>query len=125
MVIHKMIELEQHRVKLEILPTLREEDGLAMSSRNMRLSDDERKKAVHIIKTLTWIKQNLQPGNTHSVKQEAQNYLNSNGFKTDYIEIADATTLLPVTQWDGQQKTVALAAAYLSEIRLIDNLLLN
>jgi pantoate--beta-alanine ligase len=48
-----------------------------------------------------------------------------NHFKVDYVSIADANSLEPCTDWDGQQKLVALAAAFQDDIRLIDNLLLN
>ncbi|MBL7721162.1 MAG: pantoate--beta-alanine ligase, partial [Chitinophagaceae bacterium] len=47
------------------------------------------------------------------------------GFRVDYIEIADAKTLKAVNNWDGKKKLVALVAAFLNEVRLIDNLLLN
>ena len=51
--------------------------------------------------------------------------LEENGFKIDYVEIAQTETLAPVTNWDGNQKLVALVAASLNEVRLIDNMLLN
>ena len=47
------------------------------------------------------------------------------GFKIDYVEIADADTLELVENWDGKQKVVALAAAFLNNVRLIDNMVIN
>ncbi len=51
--------------------------------------------------------------------------LAANGFKTDYLAIADAHTLELLDDWDGQRRVVALAAAFQHEVRLIDNMLLN
>ncbi|MDP4262068.1 MAG: pantoate--beta-alanine ligase [Bacteroidota bacterium] len=107
-----------------ICPTFREPDGLAMSSRNMRLNQEERGKAPAIYKALNYIKDNLHKGNLQAIKQTASANLSANGFRVDYIETADAATLQPVDEWDGKQKLVALAAAFLNEVRLIDNLLI-
>ena len=112
-------------IDVNISPTLREPDGLAMSSRNMRLSDDERKNAVTVYKALHFIKDHLEKGELSELKKKAQSLLADNGFKVDYVEIADANTLELVNHWDGKQKLVALAAAFLNQVRLIDNILLN
>lgn len=127
MVIKKLVELTglNEIIKIRIYPTRREADGLAMSSRNMRLDAEERKKAGSIFRILNMIKEQLVPGHTRSLVKEAKKFLSEQGFKTDYIEIADAGTLEPVLEWDGKQKLVALAACYINEVRLIDNLLLN
>jgi pantoate--beta-alanine ligase len=131
MVIKKLIELTRpDGIKVNICPTLREPDGLAMSSRNMRLTKEEREKAPAIYKALLYIKENLQKENLEALKRTALTKLHDQGFKVDYIEIADAGTLQltddPVTiGWNSKQKLVALAAAFLHEVRLIDNLILN
>lgn len=125
MVIKKLIELEKIDTTVNICPTLRERSGLAMSSRNMRLGDEERELALTIFETLSYVKNNLQPGYLAELKQAAVNKLNNAGFKVDYVEIADADNLDIIHQWDGHKKLVALAAAFLGEVRLIDNLLLN
>jgi pantoate--beta-alanine ligase len=127
MVIKKLIELTglSNSIRLEVCPTLRESDGLAMSSRNTRLTPAERKIAVTISKSLQFIKDNLQPGNIFSIKEQALHMLKEKNFSVDYVEIADAGTLQLINQWDGQQKIVALAAAYLNQVRLIDNLVIN
>ena len=67
----------------------------------------------------------MQTGDLVSLKKKAENRLSEKGFKVDYVEIADANTLQPVDHWDGKQKLVALAAAFLNQVRLIDNILLN
>ena len=51
--------------------------------------------------------------------------LSQKGFRTDYIDIADANTLDLVDHWDGKQKIVALAAAFINNVRLIDNMGIN
>ena len=127
MIIKRLIELigMKDEIELHIRPTLREAGGLAMSSRNTRLSAIDREKAPAIFEALSIIKAQLKPGNLEGLKAEAIKTLTSKGFKVDYIEIADAGDLDLVKEWDGEQKLVALAAAFLGEVRLIDNILLN
>lgn len=127
LVIKKLIELIglNELMHVKISPTLREADGLAMSSRNRRLGKIERMNAPAIYQTLLFIKENLEPGELIELKSQAVNSLSKKGFKVDYVEIADAVTLQIADHWDGKQKLVALAAAYLDQVRLIDNILLN
>ncbi len=127
MVIKKLVELlkQNHKIKITICPTLREPDGLAMSSRNMRLNTDERKTAAIIYNSLKQIKVNLEKGDLTELKKNATTMLEEAGFSIDYVEIADATTLSVINEWDGKQKIVALVAAFINEVRLIDNMLLK
>ena len=124
MVINKMITDKKYNVVLKICDTIREQDGLAMSSRNLRLNVSEKTNALKIIETLKKIKREVTTENIEQIKINAQNYLTENGYKVDYIEIADADTLEIVKSWDGNKKMVALVAAYLNEVRLIDNIIL-
>ena len=127
MVIQKLIELidPDARIKLNICPTLREDDGLAMSSRNTRLNEKDRKVANAIFVSLLFIKSNLQLMDVARLKSLASSSLTESGFKVDYVEIADAKTLELLDTWNGKQKIVALAAAFLGNVRLIDNMVLN
>ncbi len=125
MVIRKLTELIQSPTQIIICPTLRESDGLAMSSRNMRLTSVERIKAVKISEVLLFIKQEIKPGNLQDLKQRCINYLTNEGYNVDYVEIADATNLTLLQNWDGKTKLVALVAAFLNEVRLIDNRIVN
>lgn len=126
MVITELIRQTGLPVKTTIVPTMRETSGLAMSSRNLRLSEQDREKATAIYKSLQRIKTNLKPGNLNDLTSEAGNQLIKAGFsKIDYISIADASSLQEVDYWDGQQPLVALVAAFLSGIRLIDNISLT
>lgn len=124
MVIKKMIELRNYFTDVKINPTIRDANGLALSSRNMRLSDEEKILALHLSKTLFYIKENIEPGNVELLKQQMAQQLEDKGFKVDYVEIASAATLETVTHWNGNDKLVALVAAYINEVRLIDNMLL-
>jgi pantoate--beta-alanine ligase len=125
MVIKKLIELLNLKISVIICTTLRENDGLAMSSRNMRLNEQERKMAVKISEALYFIKKEIKPGYLQDLKERATQYLTAANFKVDYVEIANADDLTIAENWDGKQKLVALAAAYLNEVRLIDNTVLN
>jgi len=127
MVIKKLIELIglYDKIKTNICPTLREPDGLAMSSRNTRLLPDDRIKAATISDALRYIKEHLKTGDTKNVLDSARDMLLKNGFKIDYVGMHDADTLEVVEKWNGEQKIVALAAAFLNNIRLIDNMVIN
>ena len=127
MVIKKLIERIglTDKINLVICPTLREPNGLAMSSRNMRLSKDEKDAATIIFKTLNYIKANTEKIAPPSLKLSAQKMLEAAGLKPDYVEIADATNLAQVEEWNPNQKMVTLIAAFINEVRLIDNILLN
>jgi pantoate--beta-alanine ligase len=125
MVIKRMTEITGIKTKIIICDTLREADGLAMSSRNMRLATAERNRAFQIFKTLTYIKEHLKTGNLEQLKQTAVKMLTDSGFKVDYVEIADAGSLEIMNEWDGKTKPVALAAAFIGDVRLIDNMVLR
>jgi pantoate--beta-alanine ligase len=124
MVLQKLVKLMGMDTTIHICATQREVDGLAMSSRNVRLSAAARQKAPLIFQALTAIKQNIPFANPGDLKTGAALYLTTQGFKVDYVEIADATTLQPAESWNKQTPLVALAAAFIDGVRLIDNLLL-
>ena len=127
MVVQKLLHLIQleKQISFHICPTVREADGLAMSSRNLRLNEQERKKAVAISKALQFAKSEIRPGDLTRLEIEATTMLAGSGFKVDYFEIANAETLELTNEWDGKTKLVALTAAFLNQVRLIDNMLLN
>lgn len=125
MVIKRLLEIEHFDINLVICSTLREENGLAMSSRNLRLNEKQRHDASEIYKTLLAIKQNIKPGAVDHLKKEAEEYLIKKNFKPDYVEIADANNLNPVHNWDGTMDLAILAAACIGDVRLIDNIVLK
>ena len=125
LVIKKMISLIGMDTSVIICPTQREPDGLAMSSRNVRLSLLERQKAANLFKTLSYIKENIQLEDLENLKQIAKAVLIEKGFKVEYVAISKAQTLETIQNWDGKSTLVALVAAYINQVRLIDNLVLN
>lgn len=123
MVIEKLIRIQQYPTQLYVVPTMREASGLAMSSRNLRLSEEDRIKATAIYTGLTSIQSRLKIGSVQQLCNEVAANLIRSGFeKVDYISIANAQTLEPIEEWDGQTPLVALAAVFLSGVRLIDNI---
>jgi pantoate--beta-alanine ligase len=125
MVVKRLLTLMESKTQLIPAPTIRENSGLAMSSRNMRLSEQQRGEAVDISKILRFIRENLQYQSLNALKSAATEQLQQAGFKVDYVEIAHAETLEPIEEWDGKTPLVALVAAFLGDIRLIDNLILT
>ena len=106
--------------------TVRETSGLAMSSRNMRLSDADKQRATAIFTVLNYVQQNIQSGPLSYLLLNAQDQIRSAGFeKIDYVAICKASTLEPIENWDGKEKLVVLVAAFLSGVRLIDNMVIN
>ena len=124
MVVKRLLEIMQSNVEFVTCSTVREVDGLAMSSRNMRLNPDERKKATAIFHALTYIRNNVGRTGILALKTEAGKILTDSGFKPDYIEIADGNNLHLLNHIKESEKPVALIAAFMNEVRLIDNMIL-
>ncbi len=115
---------KQLNLPIQIIPceTLRENDGLAMSSRNVRLNEEERKQAVQLSKVLFFTKENSEKLSVSELKHEAYKMLSAfDLIKTEYFEIADSETLEPV-EIIRPDKTVACIAAFVGNVRLIDNI---
>ena len=128
MVIAKLVELMgwDEKLTIHICSTLRETDGLAMSSRNVRLAETERKQATAIYKSLIATKSKFIENDLSKLMETQKLFLLNNGFDSiDYLTIANANTLEPLIEWDGKQKIVLLIAAFIGGVRLIDNMLLN
>ncbi len=126
-IIRRMLDVQQSPVELVMVPTVREADGLAMSSRNMRLSPEERAQAPTIYKILQDLRQAaLRKGAAlDALTQEAFDGLQSAGFRPEYVSIAHGTSLQPLSSMPETGSVVACVAAWLGEIRLIDNLLIR
>ncbi|SDR69200.1 pantothenate synthetase [Halopseudomonas litoralis] len=106
-------------------PIVRADDGLALSSRNGYLNEEQRRSAPYLYQTLLHIEQQLGSGRRDfaAVIDEARVALVEAGFRPDYLDLRDAETLQPAT--GETQDIVILAAVYLGTTRLIDNLRLN
>ena len=122
-VIRRMVRDLNFQVDIVMAPTMREPDGLAMSSRNVYLSPTERENAVGVSRAL---KSLGSVGADHpfaaSLREKMRNGLEQYGLREDYVEIVDADTLEPVSR--VEPGNVALIAAYCGKTRLIDNRIL-
>lgn len=123
MVIQRLLSLTGKNIQLVLGETLRETSGLAMSSRNTRLTALGRQHATAIYQSLIYIQQHLQHSTLEQLKKQAiQNLVNAGFHKIDYVEICEPATLRPLLQYQLGHKAVALVAAFLEDVRLIDNM---
>lgn len=104
------------------VPTVRMPDGLALSSRNSYLNEEQKKKATSLRKSLQVAKEKLLLGasSIETLEREAMDYLSASGLKVDYFNISHAQSLEPASHSDTE--LVILAAAWLGSTRLIDNI---
>lgn len=121
MVIKKLVETKGIPTRITICPTYREDDGLAMSSRNVRLSTEGRARAPLIYRTLQQAKEELAVGNLRPLQEKLLAVLRNGGLEPEYLEFARASDLALCNQWDGKEELVVLLAAFLDGVRLIDN----
>ncbi len=122
-VVRHLVKQEQLPVEIISCAIVREENGLAMSSRNMRLTSAERNAATVLSKALFAVKDEWKTNSTEDVRSAAMKIIAAEpAVRLEYFEIADCDTLQPVTD---KKNAVACIAAYLGEIRLIDNVLLD
>ena len=107
------------------MPTVREKNGLAMSSRNAYLSAEERERAATLYQTLQKAQQKIKAGERDfaMIQTQATAKLGEAGFRPEYFEIRRAQDLQAAT--DADEQRVILAAAWLGEARLIDNIVLE
>lgn len=121
-VIKRMVRDLNLGVEIEICPIVREPDGLAMSSRNVLLSEDERRRATALHRSLLTAADSIAAGErvTAAVTARARAELESAGIQPDYFEVVDAETFAPVAEIDGSP-TLAVVAARVGSTRLIDN----
>lgn len=102
-------------------PTVRESDGLAMSSRNAYLTTEDRARAPLLHRALQGVAEGLRKGDeAGQLTRHARQALTDAGFRVDYVEVRDATTLAAATSSATAERRV-LAAAWLGQTRLIDN----
>lgn len=118
----KMVEIQGRAVEVCGMPTLREGHGLAMSSRNERLSPEARKDAKVIYETLNWVKAHLYNHDNQSLAELGEARLKSfPGLVLEYFDIVDKTSL---EHTESKENLIALCAAQIEGVRLIDNMIL-
>ena len=124
MLIKKMVKDLVLPVRLHLCATLRETDGLAMSSRNKRLSKEARKVAPRIYEALIYAKEQYRTQNITMIENWCKSHLSKEPlYRLEYFNIVNAESLLPVSSPD--EPAVALCAAFVDGVRLIDNMVLN
>jgi pantoate--beta-alanine ligase len=122
-VIREMVKQLHYPIGIVACPTIRESDGLAMSSRNTRLTPEERKVAPKIARVLFKVKEMAPGKSVEELKRFAEAELKKEPlFRLEYFEIADARTLQPANTVNN---AVACVALHLGAVRLIDNVLLD
>lgn len=124
-IIKKLSSICNLNVTVKGLPIFRENDGLAMSSRNTRLSKKQRIAAPFIYRVLQYVKQKISEDNSIDIKQFVTNaFKNHSLLELEYFTIADENTLKPVKKLESSKKHRAFIAVFAGEIRLIDNIAL-
>ncbi len=120
-----MIEDLNFDIELLLCPTVREEDGLAMSSRNNYLSAEERARANCLYRALTNAKKLFDGGEREALKlkQEMKRTVRATGVSVDYIEVVDAVNLQPLEKI--KRRTLLAGAIWAGSTRLIDNMVIE
>ncbi len=125
LVVQQMVNFFSIPIKLECCTIIREGNGLAMSSRNIHLSNSQKKKALILIECLFYIKQNFATTQiTPLLTNAKQMFIGLTDVKLEYLEICDKNTLQPL-QGNNTQNAIALVAAFVGNTRLIDNMILD
>lgn len=117
--------VKNYNIPVQIVgcPIVREADGLALSSRNMRLSADERQHALRISKTLFESVKKMETMGVAEVQKWVVDEINSEPcLEVEYFEISNSLTLQPVANWNDAENIVGCITVYCGEVRLIDNI---
>lgn len=122
-VIRQMVKEEGFKLEIVQCPIIREADGLAKSSRNVRLTPELRKTAPNIAKIL---RESCNFAKSHTVAETQQFVVDSINeypqMEVEYYQIVDGTTLMPVTSWSDSSYIVGCVTVYCGDVRLIDNI---
>lgn len=126
-IIHSMLEQLQLPIELVMCTTVREPDGLAMSSRNRRLTSEFRQKATILYQTLSTCLESIMEGNKdyRQLEKEAKDTILAAGLEPEYFQIADGYTLQAAHPARPSKRLVICVAAWAGDVRLIDNLYLD
>lgn len=125
-IVKKLVEKEKMNVEIVGCPIFREANGLAMSSRNERLSKSAREQSSFIYKTLQAVQADFEKKSLTELHEFVKNAFSEHPeFSLEYFEIAEESTLLPASEKDKTKKYRAFIAIFIENIRLIDNISLN
>jgi pantoate--beta-alanine ligase len=122
-VIRALVKQLNLDIQIVAYPIVREKDGLAMSSRNARLDENQRKNAAGIFQTLSESKRIGKEQTVQALKQWVTDEINAvSGLQVEYFDIVDSFTLQSVSDWSETEYPVGCIAVYVGEVRLIDNI---
>ena len=125
-IIHRLIKIKNFKTELVICPTVREINGLALSSRNNLLSLENKEKAAIIYKTLIYCKKNLPKSSFQKIYNNCKKEINSlNDFELEYLEIVDNETLKKVKKISANKPFRIFICVLVNGVRLIDNILVK
>lgn len=122
-IIKRLVEMESIPVRIVPCPIVREKDGLAMSSRNARLDEQERSIAPFIYQTLVRARDKSKNMTPDEIRFMVENmFADQKEFRLEYFEVADDVQLHPVYDWSESKGVMGFIAVHLGNIRLIDNI---
>jgi pantoate--beta-alanine ligase len=122
-VIRQLVMIFNLPVKITGCPTIREQDGLAMSSRNQRLTEKEREIAPEIYKALQKAAEGYSWFTPQGLEKMIIGEIEQNqDFRVEYATVSEANTLMPFSDWEDVDSAVVCIAVYLGQVRLIDNI---
>jgi pantoate--beta-alanine ligase len=125
-IIRALVEQLDIPVQIESCPIIREYDGLAMSSRNRLLTNEQRTHAPLIAHTLFEAKEKAKSTEIEVLRNWVKDTINADSeLKTDYVEIINAQTLQPITKWSDSDNVQLCVAVHAKPVRLIDNIRLK
>ncbi len=124
-IVRSMLQQLHSPIELVMCPTVREADGLAMSSRNVRLSAGMRAAAPAIYQSLLAAQEAFQTEPAEKIQTRALQQMRNAGLQPEYFELVDGFTLLPVAQREDHAFVVACTAVFAGDVRLIDNLVVQ
>ena len=125
-IINRLIKIKNFKTELVICPTVREINGLALSSRNALLSTENKEKAAIIYKTLIYCKQNLSKSSFQKIYNNSKKEINSlKDFELEYLEIVNNETLKKVKKMDVNKSIRIFICVLVGGVRLIDNILVK
>ncbi|WP_313185123.1 pantoate--beta-alanine ligase [Sphingobacterium siyangense] len=127
MVIKRMIAMKDLAIQLAICPIIRDQDGLALSSRNARLSEAGKRTALALSRSLQYVKDHIHDAiPLAEIKDKALQILtDTDGLSVEYFALCESSTLKEVSHIDFSKQHVALVTAWVEGVRLIDNMILN
>lgn len=126
-ILAQMVKEFNHNIQMIAAPIARANDGLALSSRNAYLSDEDRKIAPSLYRALQYVEKNIRDGvdEPKLLLKHQQDELEAKGFKNDYLNVFSMDIMEPVQKLKPGNRYILAGAAYLGKTRLIDNIIID